>query len=85
MSEASAATVLQQIVGDEIMAEICRELGGQRVYIPKAVPRQRPEPLLVLTAFEEVLGTAPSITDAYQMVADTFHMSSRTVMRVVNS
>ena len=76
----SAATVLRDMVGDEMMQRICDTFGGEHIYLPETPPgRSR----LILEQFNAEISMSASVHSAYETVAKEFDVSPRTVQRVV--
>ena len=80
METISSASLLQQIVGDELMRVICDQLGGQHVYIPYTMPFRDAQ---IAAEFNTVIHQAASVGSAYAQVGETFGVSPRTVRRVI--
>ena len=80
MSETSVLNEIQSIVGDEMMEEICRRLGGERVYIPVRLPLDSQE---VCDEFVVIVHDGSTAMSAYQQLADEHHVSPRTIMRTI--
>ena len=81
MSEGGTAfSILAGIVGGDKAQEVCRKLGGERVYVPQRVPREHDAEEL-REAFERAIGKTVSVTSAYEQVATEFNVSQRTVQR----
>ena len=83
MDTASAATIIGQIVGDELMSEICDALGGQTAYIPRQPPDFARDHRVCLE-FNEVIHTAASAGRAYAIVGKMENLSPRTVQRIIS-
>lgn len=76
------ADELAHIIGPELMQEVRRRLGGQRVYIPATAPDRHQ---FIAQRFDDVIGFAPSVMSAYEIVAGETDVAVRTVQRVVTT
>ena len=79
MTATSAASELHEIIGDELMEQVCDRLGGQRVYIPRTWYCSEE----LADAFNRVIHEATTVGSAYETVAEEFSVSPRTVQRAV--
>ena len=80
MGEASAFSILQNIVGDEVAARVIYELGGTALYVPRRVPVDHET---VRNEFERTLPGSANVMSAYEQVAKRHGISIRTVRRIV--
>jgi hypothetical protein len=83
MRESSCSSILQGIIGEEKMQEVCEALGGLKIYVPgKPLPTERNQRIA-----EEVVSLVANGTsqmDAYEAVSNEFGLSKRRVMQIVN-
>jgi hypothetical protein len=78
----TTAEELAEIIGPELMTEVRDRLGGQRIYIPTTAPDRHE---FIAQRFDDVIGIAPSVMSAYQIVAQETDVAVRTVRRVVTT
>lgn len=79
MKETSCSSILQSIIGEEKMEEVCEALKGMRVYIPeKPLPQDRDT--LIRAELSE-LADVPKMT-AYKIIAHKHNISERWVRKV---
>jgi len=80
MNETSSASILQKIIGDEMMQEVCTALGGIKVYVPsKPLPDGRDAD--IRNEFSE-LADHPKM-QAYKIIAQKHNLSESRVRQVV--
>ena len=82
MNDTSAASQIMDIVGEDLMAEICDALGGQTVYIPTRVPDFARDHRICLE-FNEAVHSTSTVGSAYVKVAQLEGISPRTVQRAI--
>jgi len=80
MNDDSAFVQMQSIVGPNLMAEICRQMGGERIYIPARLPLDGES---VCQEFVNIVHNGSTAMSAYQRLADEHHVSPRTIMRTI--
>ena len=69
-------------IGAEAMAALCREFGGDVIYVPQDLPApERDDDIIHL--FSDTLKGGASTMNAYQACKDEFNVSVRTVQRVI--
>ena len=82
MNSISAATQLHQIVGDDLMEQICDAFGGQAIYIPQRIPDMTRD-YRVCREFNDIIHTEPSVGSAYVKIGEKEGLSPRTVQRII--
>lgn len=80
MNETSALAIIQSIVSADEMAEIRRQLGGERIYIPARQPLDGRE---VCDEFLGIVHGGSTTMSAYQQLAEEHNVSPRTIMRTI--
>lgn len=80
MSETSAFSQLETLIGEELAAEIREHFGGESIYVPKR-PTVEPEALRREFEVSRVLTT--SVESALERVGRRHGLSSRTVRRKI--
>ena len=76
----SAACEIMRMIGPDAMDEICRRFGGERIYIPHALPERNG---LIVEEFDRTVAVAPSVGSAYETVAQIYHVHTRTIERII--
>ena len=72
-----------QIIGHDAMSDLCREFGGETIYIPKHPPTPERD-RIIYREFTTRLNEGTTCMNAYESVAEEYGISRRQVMRIVN-
>jgi len=82
MSEGSAFSLIESIVGHDVAAEIVSRLGGERVYIPRHhVVADRDT--TICESFNGMLHNGSTCGNAYQAIATEYDLTPRRVQQIV--
>jgi hypothetical protein len=74
---------LLEILGPEAMARLCREYGGEAVYVPQHPPDPNRDEK-IQASFSESLKSGSSVMNSYVIAAAEFGLSSRRIQEIVN-
>jgi len=80
--DGSMGKVLQDIIGDELMEEVCKHLGGERVYIPTR-PFDNERNDKIEKVFVSVLRSGATCMNAYELAANDAQLSISRVRQIV--
>ncbi len=83
ITEASAFTVLVQVIGQEKAQEVSQMLAGEVVYIPQN-PMRDIRDGMIRDEFDTLLRAGATCMSIYRQLAKRHGLSPRNVMRIVN-
>ena len=71
-----------QIIGHDAMEDLCREFGGEMVYIPKTVPLPERN-VIIYRKFALRLNEGTTCMNAYKNVAEEFGVTEGRVRQII--
>lgn len=81
VNDASATSILIQLIGIDAVKKISAEFGGELIYVPKRIREGRDD--IIREEFSEMLSEGCTCMNAYKEIAKKNDLSTRRVMTIV--